>query len=67
MKITCPSCKQVIEYSLDNIFRPFCSERCQLIDLGSWADERFKVPCQEDDSENFQENNENKNDSDDTE
>ena len=26
-----------------NKFRPFCSERCKLIDLGDWADEKFKV------------------------
>ena len=24
--------------------RPFCSERCRVVDLGSWADERFRVP-----------------------
>ncbi len=57
--IVCPQCKKPHEYSLDNAFRPFCGERCKLIDLGQWADERFKIPCQEDDSENFQENKKN--------
>jgi endogenous inhibitor of DNA gyrase (YacG/DUF329 family) len=28
----------------DNPDRPFCSERCRVVDLGSWADERFRVP-----------------------
>ncbi|MDZ4660071.1 MAG: DNA gyrase inhibitor YacG [Pseudomonadota bacterium] len=64
MLITCPTCKKVQEYLLDNLYRPFCSERCQIIDLGSWADERFKLQSQEDDSINLEEN---KNNSDDTE
>jgi endogenous inhibitor of DNA gyrase (YacG/DUF329 family) len=24
--------------------RPFCSERCRLIDLGAWASERYRIP-----------------------
>jgi endogenous inhibitor of DNA gyrase (YacG/DUF329 family) len=28
----------------DNSWRPFCSERCQLIDFGRWADEEYRVP-----------------------
>jgi endogenous inhibitor of DNA gyrase (YacG/DUF329 family) len=28
-------------------FRPFCSERCKLIDFGAWADEEFRLPTQE--------------------
>lgn len=42
-KVACPQCKKLIEYSLSNKFRPFCSERCQLIDLGDWANENFKI------------------------
>ena len=42
-KIACPQCKKSIEYSLSNKFRPFCSERCQLIDLGDWANENFRI------------------------
>ncbi|AUM14105.1 DNA gyrase inhibitor YacG [Ketobacter alkanivorans] len=42
MKVKCPTCEKEIEYSTDNPFRPFCSERCKLIDLGEWASgERF--------------------------
>ena len=41
--VACPQCKKRIEYSLKNKFRPFCSERCQLIDLGDWANENFKI------------------------
>ena len=42
--ITCPTCKKQTEYSINNIFRPFCSERCKLIDLGDWANENYKIP-----------------------
>ena len=42
--VACPQCKKLVEYSLNNKFRPFCSERCQLIDLGDWANESFRIP-----------------------
>ncbi|WP_081977165.1 DNA gyrase inhibitor YacG [Methylotenera versatilis] len=42
--VACPHCKKLIEYSLNNKFRPFCSERCQMIDLGDWANENYKIP-----------------------
>jgi len=38
--VTCPTCKRSIEWSVDNKWRPFCSERCKLIDLGAWASEK---------------------------
>ncbi|MCB4810401.1 DNA gyrase inhibitor YacG [Methylovorus menthalis] len=42
--VTCPQCQSVSEYSVENRFRPFCSERCKLIDLGLWADEGYRIP-----------------------
>ena len=33
------------EFSPSNAFRPFCSERCRLIDLGVWASEGYKIPA----------------------
>ena len=39
MKYKCPNCNKIIDLSSKNIFRPFCSERCKLIDFGSWASE----------------------------
>lgn len=42
--VTCPQCGNVSEYSRDNAFRPFCSERCKLIDLGQWASENYRIP-----------------------
>ena len=44
--VSCPQCNQGIEYSLSNTFRPFCSERCRMIDLGQWANEGYKIPVE---------------------
>ena len=43
LKVKCPTCKKEIIYSNENPFRPFCSERCKLIDLGAWANEERSV------------------------
>ncbi|MEQ1664436.1 MAG: DNA gyrase inhibitor YacG [Bdellovibrionales bacterium] len=42
--VKCPRCKKEAEYSQDNLYRPFCSERCQMIDLGLWAEAKYAVP-----------------------
>jgi uncharacterized protein len=42
-KVTCPRCSAVTEYSLQNKWRPFCSERCRMIDLGKWAAEDYRL------------------------
>ncbi|MDA9951078.1 DNA gyrase inhibitor YacG [Oligoflexaceae bacterium] len=42
--INCPSCKKTTRYDDSNEFRPFCCERCQIIDTGAWADEEYRVP-----------------------
>ncbi len=39
----CPTCNKPVK-SEDNAFLPFCSERCKLIDLGAWFDEKYSVP-----------------------
>lgn len=41
--VRCPSCGRKIPYSTDNPFRPFCSERCKLLDLGAWANEERTI------------------------
>jgi endogenous inhibitor of DNA gyrase (YacG/DUF329 family) len=43
-KIFCPTCNKSNTWKLDNSFRPFCSHRCKLIDLGEWADEKHAIP-----------------------
>lgn len=42
--IKCPRCGKKGFWTPDNPFRPFCSERCKLIDLGDWADEKHRIP-----------------------
>ena len=43
LMVTCPTCKKRISYDRSNPFRPFCSERCKLIDLGAWASEERTI------------------------
>ncbi len=42
--VRCPSCGLEVAWNPDNPYRPFCSQRCKLIDLGEWASERYRVP-----------------------
>lgn len=44
--VKCPTCSRQVEFS-GNEFRPFCSERCKLIDFGAWADEEYALPTEE--------------------
>jgi len=43
--VDCPTCGKKTEWSPDNRFRPFCSERCKQIDLGAWATEKYTIPA----------------------
>ena len=45
MLVKCPRCGKETEYE-GNEFRPFCSERCKLIDFGAWADEGYALPAE---------------------
>jgi uncharacterized protein len=42
----CPLCGEMSQWE-DNAFRPFCSERCKLIDLGAWANDEYRLPTQD--------------------
>jgi len=42
--VHCPRCGAPVEWTPESRYRPFCSERCKLIDLGAWATERYRVP-----------------------
>lgn len=46
MQVNCPTCKKSVKWSTDNAHRPFCSKKCQLIDLGEWAAEEKKIAGQ---------------------
>ena len=47
MNVKCPECGEKTEYSEKNKHRPFCSARCQLLDLGAWASESHKIAGEE--------------------
>ncbi|XQW84415.1 DNA gyrase inhibitor YacG [Thalassotalea piscium] len=49
LSVSCPTCNKQVQWLPENEYRPFCSKRCQLIDLGEWADEGHKIsqPIQE--------------------
>ncbi len=44
--VKCPNCSKETEFE-GNEFRPFCSERCKLLDFGAWADEEYNLPSEE--------------------
>jgi hypothetical protein len=46
--VSCPRCGKSVEWTPENRYRPFCSERCRLIDFGAWATEKYRVPVTED-------------------
>ncbi len=43
--VKCPQCGREKEYN-GNEFRPFCSERCKLLDFGAWADGEYNLPSE---------------------
>jgi len=44
-QVACPRCGIQADYAPENRWRPFCSDRCRLIDLGQWASEAYRVPA----------------------
>jgi endogenous inhibitor of DNA gyrase (YacG/DUF329 family) len=49
--VKCPNCRKETTWE-NNPYRPFCSDRCQLIDLGAWTEERYKIPGEAADTTN---------------
>lgn len=41
--VPCPECKNPVDLTEKTSYRPFCSERCRLIDLGAWASEDYQI------------------------
>lgn len=42
----CPRCGASTRLDAQNPWRPFCSERCKLLDLGAWFDGRHAIPAE---------------------
>lgn len=47
--VSCPQCGAPVEWGEQSPWRPFCSQRCKLIDLGEWASESYRIPQEEND------------------
>lgn len=46
LTVKCPTCRKAAAWE-NNPYRPFCSDRCRLIDFGAWTEERYKIPGEE--------------------
>jgi endogenous inhibitor of DNA gyrase (YacG/DUF329 family) len=42
--VACPNCGNAVAWTPQSRWRPFCSERCKMIDVGGWASESYRVP-----------------------
>ncbi|MBT6277848.1 MAG: DNA gyrase inhibitor YacG [Chromatiales bacterium] len=42
--VPCPTCAEPVQWTKASTFRPFCSKRCRLLDLGEWLDDERKIP-----------------------
>jgi len=56
MKVNCPTCQKQVVWDKQSLYRPFCCKRCQLIDLGEWADEEKRIKGEPVSPENLPQN-----------
>ena len=45
--VACPQCGTSVTWEEKSRYRPFCSERCKMMDLGAWATEAYRVPVED--------------------
>lgn len=43
LTVKCPTCQRAVPWIAEQRFKPFCSERCRMIDLGEWVMEEKKI------------------------
>ena len=48
--VKCPTCRRAVDWAPESVHRPFCSDRCRLIDLGAWLSEKHAIPADEEPS-----------------
>jgi endogenous inhibitor of DNA gyrase (YacG/DUF329 family) len=46
-RVPCPTCGKPVVWSKEHRWKPFCSERCKMIDLGAWFDETNRIQGKE--------------------
>jgi uncharacterized protein len=49
--VACPACGKPALFDTANRWRPFCSQRCRITDLGAWASESYRIPAKPGDDE----------------
>ncbi len=47
LSVRCPACQRAVPWTDASPFKPFCSERCKLMDLGGWASGQHRIPDEE--------------------
>ncbi|MGI9265640.1 MAG: DNA gyrase inhibitor YacG [Gammaproteobacteria bacterium] len=47
LTVNCPNCGIPVVWSDVSEWRPFCSDRCRMIDLGAWFSEERGIPAEE--------------------
>jgi uncharacterized protein len=58
--VVCPTCRKPTKWSPENRNRPFCSDRCRLIDLGEWASEGYRITGDRTVDDRFSEDDDNR-------
>jgi len=53
LEVTCPTCKKTVVWSAESRWKPFCSERCKLIDLGEWFEENNRISDKQESAQEF--------------
>ncbi|MDP3010550.1 MAG: DNA gyrase inhibitor YacG [Methylococcales bacterium] len=43
LTVKCPTCQRSVPWTAEQLFKPFCSERCRMIDLGEWVMEEKRI------------------------
>lgn len=56
-RVACPTCQKPVVWGPQSSARPFCSERCRLIDLGAWAADEHVIPGNPVEDDLFSEDN----------
>ena len=46
MSSEAPLCAMCRRRPVDAVFKPFCSERCRLLDLARWIDGDYRIPAE---------------------
>lgn len=46
-KVSCPTCRKLLEYDVGNPWRPFCGERCKTRDIANWASDHYRIAGKE--------------------